>query len=1391
MEHLAIPHGKTDDLLQHVPIRWTPPHSPYDVAMHSGEIGNPSIKNRGPSAGLDLRPGGDFDAYQQPITGGFGGVSLISPHHCPLPPHPPQWHSSAESPRGLQAAAPRDFPRQRGGRRTARPVDDACAAVARLGGGKIIEETGGGTEPLNKASDRHDDAICRHNDVSCFLTIRRDDSNRRRSFEEAATVQQRHAGGAARVAPLPSLVEKGPISAFESDGPGESSWEKEFLEWTDECASAAANAGAGAAVGALRTLEPTQVEAGKTAAAPSLASLEEAARRTAVAPRLAQTAKLTEDARPKYGNFSLRYFGGSKAAHRAEQHEDGRKLHALSPTSGGQSRENGLARGSGGHYNLFSRSGGRKERAAAAAAGVDAEDGRSSRTGAGDESPCESFDGCSAARHYHDPVSPHVRALPPPLPHPPSPSASACPSLSLSARSGCAPSVVSTATDGQDCAFFSKGERNGDGDGGLGFGGHSAGLTHRDKQERRSGDWWDGVAEWNLGEAGTGAGGGAAAVAAEMEAQVASYKKKLGAMMKFSTWEQQEKQRLQQQQQQQQQEKEEEEEDAGVSEARRAIKNAQEELLFPKYHSQGQQQPQQQQQPQPHQLHHQHQPQSYSLETKLPPGVPTFGSRVGRSASRDSGDGCVTWGDGSTWGGLSRTHGEYGGVGSGDGGFGSRVGRSASRDSGDGCVTWGEGSAWGDGSNNTWGSDVGRRNTTHGEHGTTWGRDEGRSIGECGGMGVNGAPRGREVAWSGRDPGGFGGTMGGRGTGKGSGESGGEWGRNWECGSMGWGHDEAYSMCSNASSAVSGGVGGGVSGGMGGGVSGGVSNGFSGGVSSGYRLSPPPVSNHPQNHSQNHFLGFGDSSLVSNHSHNHARGCHADFSPPISNHARGYADSSSHASMPSPPASAAATSSGVVMPSAGVASSNVASGGGCRVFSPDQLTAATNGFQSANLLGAGAFGQVFKGNLLGCQVAIKRLQGNGWQGEEEYNTEVQVLSRMRHPHIVLLMGHCPAINCLVYEYLQGGDLAEHLSSSPNTTPTAGSAGGAGRGGGAAAAAGSSGTFPVCRPLSWPDRIRILSEVTGALLFLHQHSPPIAHRDLKPQNILLDTSLRAKVADVGLARLIDCGNGEFGGEEGGYGGGNVTARVRGTVGYIDPEEMVTCEVSVLGDVYALGVVMMQMLMGLPMVQQTVKVMRIAHEVLLKQQQQGHQQQQQTQTQKHEMYGRDDHRGASSGNENSSSDSSNNTSSGTSSSRWTCNISESLHKATDVIIERLDDSGGKWDRAVAREVAAIAICCTNRRRASRPDLEREVHEVLVQLAEEAAGRLERQHEAADSHLLCPLSKMRMREPVVAADGYTYEKEVIERWMETSNRSPITGEPFEHPMLTPNNAINVMMA
>ncbi|CAI5985124.1 unnamed protein product [Closterium sp. NIES-65] len=849
--------------------------------------------------------------------------------------------------------------------------------------------------------------------------------------------------------------------------------------------------------------------------------------------------------------------------------------------------------------------------------------------------------------------------------------------------------------------------------------------------------------------------------------------------MQFSTWEQQQKERKQQQ-------------DAAASAAQRALKQAQEELLIPKYNAPGHAEP-----PHPtHQApphppfqapHHAPQqaplqqpsppktsvPEAKLLETKLPPGVPIFGSKVEHSGISSNGDhGGMPWGRE-----IRRGYEECGSVESGAVGFGGGVARSVSRDSADGGGAWRR--------------DGGRSNTPPVEHGM-WGREQGRSGGECGGVRLGDVGRGDR-------------------------ECSGAWRNNWECDSMGWDHGESYNVGSNASSVDK-------------------------------RVAS---SSHGQSSSHHHAR---DSAYRTHNAHH--------YSPPVSHVSHGYADSAAGAAAtalkPSPPGSTVALSgaSGHVAPShvapSNVASGHVASSGGCRVFSPEQLIAATNGFHSSNLLGAGAFGQVFKGNLLGCdvaikklqgngwqgeeengtevhaclvatcwaetwrsrsfraagcslrssssqqpmastpptcsalvpsaryqpsvfkgnllgcdvaikklqgngwqgeeengtevfkgsllgcEVAIKRLEGNGWQGEEEYGTEVHVLSRMRHPHIVLLMGHCPAINCLVYEFLPGGDLSHHLCSAAASHP-ASSGGGAGAstvgggagastvgggagastvGGGAGAStvggAATSALSSLCRPLSWPDRIRILFEISGALLYLHQHSPPIAHRDLKPQNILLDTSLRAKLADVGLARLIDCGNGD---EYGEGGGGNVTARVRGTVGYIDPEELVTCEVSVLGDVYAFGVVMLQMLMGDPVVKQTVK-------------------------------------------------------------------------AVNVIIGRLDDSGGKWDRGAAAEVAAIAICCTNRRRASRPDLEREVHEVLMQLAEESAGSVERQQDAADSHLLCPLSKMRMREPVVAADGYTYERKEIEKWMETNSRSPITGEPFEHPMLTPNNAMNVII-
>lgn len=367
----------------------------------------------------------------------------------------------------------------------------------------------------------------------------------------------------------------------------------------------------------------------------------------------------------------------------------------------------------------------------------------------------------------------------------------------------------------------------------------------------------------------------------------------------------------------------------------------------------------------------------------------------------------------------------------------------------------------------------------------------------------------------------------------------------------------------------------------------------------------------------------------------------------------------------------------------------------CRRFTAVQLYKATDSFAESNILGHGAFGSVFKGRLMGCQVAVKRLEGGGWQGPNEYRTEVEVLSRMRHPHIVLLMGHCPEEHCLVYEYLPGGSLQDFLNPAKRR-----------------------------RQILWAERVRVMAEITSALLYLHHHEPPIAHRDLKPDNVLLDINMTSKLGDVGLARLVV--------EE-----DNMTARVRGTAGYIDPEEVVTCEVSVLSDIYAFGLIALQLMLGEPNVKMVQKLLVECA----------------------------------------------NSSGGTL-------VGRGLSMAADTIMSRLDTTCGSWNRDIVRPLVVMALRCSDPKRVRRPDITEEIQPALQRAAEEAALETQKQRAGLEAQLICPLSQTQMIDPVVAADGFTYERSAIETWLSMNDSSPSTGEPMLHKFLTPNNGLKHLL-
>lgn len=159
--------------------------------------------------------------------------------------------------------------------------------------------------------------------------------------------------------------------------------------------------------------------------------------------------------------------------------------------------------------------------------------------------------------------------------------------------------------------------------------------------------------------------------------------------------------------------------------------------------------------------------------------------------------------------------------------------------------------------------------------------------------------------------------------------------------------------------------------------------------------------------------------------------------------------------------------------------------------------------------------------------------------------QVEVLSRMRHPNMVLLLGACPEYGCLVYEYMEQGSLEDRLFCK-NGSP----------------------------PLPWRTRFRIAAEIATALLFLHQTKPdPLVHRDLKPANILLDRNYVSKIGDVGLSRLVPQTVADSVTQY------HMTAAA-GTFCYIDPEYQQTGMLGTKSDIYSLGIVLLQIITSKP-------------------------------------------------------------------------------------------------------------------------------------------------------------------------------------------------------------------
>ncbi|KAL7182452.1 hypothetical protein ACSBR1_041206 [Camellia fascicularis] len=222
-----------------------------------------------------------------------------------------------------------------------------------------------------------------------------------------------------------------------------------------------------------------------------------------------------------------------------------------------------------------------------------------------------------------------------------------------------------------------------------------------------------------------------------------------------------------------------------------------------------------------------------------------------------------------------------------------------------------------------------------------------------------------------------------------------------------------------------------------------------------------------------------------------------------------------------------------------------------------ELFQATNGFSPFNLIGEGAYGSVYKGTLNSDKqiIAVKVLKLHERRANKSFVTECEALKSIRHRNLVKIITACSSIDfkgndfkALVFKFMENGSLENwlHPSLLEQHEP---------------------------KNLNFVQRLNIAIDVACALDYLHHHCEmAFIHCDLKPSNILLDGDLCAHISDFGLAKIFSATNGISIHQQ------SSSIGIRGTIGYVAPEYAMGVEVSMQGDMYSYGVLLLEMFTG---------------------------------------------------------------------------------------------------------------------------------------------------------------------------------------------------------------------